>query len=186
MVFKNLLEIFLTSINGVRVIKGLAFPSWPFVTLTYLHSLFELFPFRRNIFGAEMSKSHGNCNKSQPQLTQHFSPHDKDSNKADASSVATDKAEGTDAWLFVIMLVREAPETLYWILALNWTDLTTVWGQCQHRVPSPLLYTFTDTSRKSECSYGQRKYRASPPRVILQGSLLYKDGIPLGLIYPAQ
>ena len=55
MVFKNLLEIFLTSINGVRVVKGLAFPSWPFVTLTYLHSLFELFPFQRNIFGAEMS-----------------------------------------------------------------------------------------------------------------------------------
>ena len=37
-----------------------------------------------------MSKSRG---KSQPQLTQHFSPHDKDTSKAEASSVATGEAQ---------------------------------------------------------------------------------------------
>ena len=90
MVFKNMLEIFWTSANGSRVITGLHI-----CTLTICNfnisklRLFELFSFRCNIVEAEISKSHGNRGKSQPQLTQHFSPHNKYTSKADASSVAT-------------------------------------------------------------------------------------------------
>lgn len=59
--------------------------------------LFEVASFQRNVFGAEMSKSHGNHSKSQPQLAtthpQHFSLHNKGKSKADTCSVATDGAQ---------------------------------------------------------------------------------------------
>lgn len=55
-----------------------------------------------------MSKAHGNRSKKQPQLTQHFSPHDKDASKADTSKAdPSSAATGGAQPLTLDMLIGE-------------------------------------------------------------------------------
>lgn len=68
-----------------------------------------------------MSKSHGHRGKSQTQLTQHFSPHDKDTSKADASSVATVGAQP----LTLDMLIGELEKIRKDVLGELTTSLNT-------------------------------------------------------------
>lgn len=74
-----------------------------------------------------MSKSHGNRGKSQPQLTQHSGPHDKDASKAEANSAATGGAQP----LTLDMLIAEHEKLCKDVTGELTTSLNTAMASIQ-------------------------------------------------------